>query len=86
MKREYVEKLFAYEHLPSHLQSTSRAFHDTAMMILSLPQNPEQTIALRLLLQAKDAAVRCKVIGTVLPEWTTHLPAPTTEKIYTRDA
>ena len=78
MDRDYVEKLFAYEHLPPHLQSTSRSFHDLAMMILELPRNPERTISLRLLVQAKDAAVRTKVIGT--------LPKLTPDNLYTRDA
>lgn len=65
MNREYVEKLFAYKHLPVHLQTVSKPFHDLAMIILEQPRNPEQTVALRKLLEAKDAAVRAAVIGAV---------------------
>lgn len=64
MDKPYVEKLFAYAHLPLHLQTTSKTFHSVAMYIIDgLPQNAERTVALRKLLEAKDAAVRCDVIG-----------------------
>lgn len=55
---EHVLKFFAYEHLPEHLQTASKPFCELAEMIANGPQNPETTVALRKLLEAKDAAVR----------------------------
>lgn len=53
-------RFFSYDHLPDHLQKISRPFHDLAwQMVASLPSNPEITVALRKLMEAKDAAVRC---------------------------
>lgn len=52
-------QFFAYSHLPEHLQTISRPFNDIAMFMLnSLPANPESTVAMRKLLEAKDCAVR----------------------------
>lgn len=56
-----VMQFFAYKHLPPHLQDVSRLFHDLAVTISDGPQNPETTVALRKLLEAKDAAVRSKI-------------------------
>jgi hypothetical protein len=47
--------------LPEHLQEVSRPFAGLAAIILTLPRNPERTVALRKLLEAKDAAVRAKL-------------------------
>jgi ferritin-like protein len=59
---EYLMQFFAYSHLPEHLQAVSKPFHDLASQLLaSLPQNPERTVALRKLLEAKDCAVRAKL-------------------------
>lgn len=56
---EPIMQFFAYSHLPPHLQDVSRPFGDMAATILeTLPRNPERTVALRKLLEAKDAAVR----------------------------
>jgi hypothetical protein len=56
---EPILQFFAYAHLPATLQSISRPFHEMACWIDSnLPRNPERTVALRKLLEAKDAAVR----------------------------
>jgi hypothetical protein len=50
---------FAYDHLAEPLASTSMLFERTAALLLdTLPDSPELTIALRKLLEAKDAAVR----------------------------
>jgi hypothetical protein len=63
MDRAYLEKLFAYSHLPPHLQEVSKPFHDLAMRLHdTLLASPDLTIALRKLLEAKDAAVRTRVI------------------------
>jgi len=52
-------QFFAYEHLPPHLQVVSAPFGDLARSLAaSLPKNPESTVALRKLLEAKDCAVR----------------------------
>ncbi len=59
---EHIEQFFAWGHLPPHLQSVSKPFADLATAIVStLPRNPERTVALRKLLEAKDAAVRAKL-------------------------
>ena len=53
------ERFFAYQHLPPHLQVVSHRFHEVARYIVNtLPHNAERTVALRKLLEAKDAAVR----------------------------
>lgn len=55
----HVLQFFAYEHPPTHLQAISKDFHDLAVKTAErAPQNQETTIALRKLLEAKDAAVR----------------------------
>ncbi len=53
-----VLQFFAWSHLPPHLQAVSRPFADLANLVADGPQNPETTVALRKLLEAKDAAVR----------------------------
>lgn len=54
-----VLKFFAYQHLPPHLQEVSKDFHDLAVKTADrAPLNAETTIAIRKLLEAKDAAVR----------------------------
>lgn len=52
-------QFFSYSHLPQNLQVVSSRFYDLAMTIeQDLPGNPEKTVALRKLLEAKDCAVR----------------------------
>ena len=52
-------QFFEYAHLPPHLQAVSKPFGELAELIVQgLPQNPERTVALRKLLEAKDCAVR----------------------------
>lgn len=54
-----IGQFFKYEHLPANLQVISRPFGVLAMEIIeTLPRNPERTVALRKLLEAKDCAVR----------------------------
>lgn len=69
---EHIMQFFAYEHLPAHLQEVSRPFALLAHAIVegapetvrggqrfpAIPWNPERDVALRKLLEAKDAAVR----------------------------
>jgi ATP-dependent Clp protease ATP-binding subunit ClpA len=55
-------QFFAYEHLPEHLQEHSKPFGDLARRLVeTLPRNPERTMALRKLLEAKDCAERAKL-------------------------
>jgi hypothetical protein len=52
-------QFFVYEHLPAHLQEVSKDFYELARKIVNnYPSNPERTVALRKLLESKDAAVR----------------------------
>lgn len=61
---EPLLRFFEYKHLPEPMRSVSMRFHHLAGVIDStIPRNPERTVALRKLLEAKDAAVRA-----VLPE------------------
>lgn len=58
---EHIAQFFQYAHLPPHLQAVSKPFAELAGVIAELPRNPERTVALRKLLEAKDAAVRAKL-------------------------
>ena len=65
-KNELIEdpilRFFSYAHLPLALQDTSKAFCELALHIIeTVPRNAERTVALRKLLEAKDAAVRANV-------------------------
>lgn len=53
-----ILQYFSYLHLPPHLQKVSKPFGELAHAIASGPQNAETSVALRKLLEAKDAAVR----------------------------
>lgn len=70
---EPILQFFSYAHLPPHLAGISKPFCELAYAIAHgdncsesgnttfggpLPRNPERTVALRKLLEAKDAAVR----------------------------
>lgn len=56
---EPMMQFFAYGHLPPHLRAVSAQFFQLAAGIVDhLPRNPERTVALRKLLEAKDCAVR----------------------------
>ena len=59
---EPILQFFAFAHLPEHLQKVSRPFGELANEIVAtLPRNAERTVALRKILEAKDAAVRALV-------------------------
>jgi len=56
---ETILKFFAFAHLPPQLQVVSRPFCELAKRIVDeLPRNAERSVALRKLLEGKDAAVR----------------------------
>jgi len=57
-----ILKFFGYEHLQGELRKTSLKFSDLAYWIeRNVADGPEKTVALRKLLEAKDAAVRAKL-------------------------
>lgn len=71
--KDHILQFFSFGHLPPHLAAVSKPFCELAMAIVygdnvpesgtvtigaALPRNPERTVALRKLLEAKDAAVR----------------------------
>jgi hypothetical protein len=56
---QHVLQYFAYSHLPARLQEVSIPFCRLAEQVAHrAPQSQETTVALRKLLEAKDAAVR----------------------------
>ena len=62
MDEERMMKWFAYSHLPPHLQVVSEQFCQLSNVIVKdIGPGPERTVALRKLLEAKDAAVRAKL-------------------------
>lgn len=61
-----IAHFFEYDHLPPQLQSVSHWFHGAASFVLArLPASAERTVALRKLLEAKDAAVRAQLLGDI---------------------
>lgn len=62
MDEERMLKWFEYAHLPEPLQCVSELFYALARRLCtSITAGPERTVALRKLLEAKDAAVRATV-------------------------
>lgn len=54
-----ILRYFKYDHLPEHLQLTSKLFHNLAHGLVAMtPKNPERSAGLRKLLEAKDCFVR----------------------------
>lgn len=59
MATDRMLQFFQYGHLPERLQEASQPFCELAERIVAkYPMNPERTVTLRKLLEAKDAAVR----------------------------
>lgn len=57
-----ILKFFKYDHLPEKLKQISKPICDLAIHLdNTLPDNEEKEVALRKLLEAKDAAVRSNV-------------------------
>lgn len=66
MNDEPLLQWFEHAHLPAHLAAVSAPFADLArQIVVEVPRNAERTIALRKLLEAKDAAVRARILGAV---------------------
>lgn len=56
-------RYFTFGHLPPHLADVSKWFYNLARHLAeTLPDGPEKTVALRKLLEAKDAAVRSTAV------------------------
>ncbi|MCM8554000.1 hypothetical protein [Streptomyces sp. STCH 565 A] len=54
-----ILRYFKFGHLPDHLKAVSAPFADLAnQLVETLPPGPELSVALRKLLESKDAAVR----------------------------
>lgn len=63
MKNTEVLQYFTYAHLPPHLQKVSQQFSMVAAYIVeNLPDCGQRDVALQKLLEAKDAAVRAKLL------------------------
>jgi hypothetical protein len=59
---EPILQHFEYKHLPEDLGKVSQMFFSLAHdIVIQLPRNAERTVALRKLLESKDAAVRAKL-------------------------
>ncbi len=63
--REPMLQFFVSAHLREDLRSVAEAFGELAREVAStLPRNPERTVALRKLLEAKGCAVRALLYQT----------------------
>jgi len=95
MLKDPIMQFFEYDHLPVLLQKVSKPFCELAYKIVGdergmpegtstqfpLPRSPERTVALRKLLEAKDAAVRAALYKEMpLPPNTT-IKDPTTIQV-----
>lgn len=62
ISNDSILRYFHYQHLPDVLQKRSKPFCELARLIIdTTPRNAERSVALRKLLEAKDAAVRAAV-------------------------
>lgn len=62
MKNEPILQFFSHAHLKEGLGEVSAKFCELALDVVhTLPRNPERTVALRKLLEAKDCAVRALI-------------------------
>ena len=62
MPTDPILQIFSYALLPPQLQAFSKPFGELAQRLVDeLPRNPERSVALRKLLEAKDAAVRASI-------------------------
>ena len=78
MERDPILRFFSFNHLPPDLRDVSPFAELAERMFATLPRCAERTVALRKLLEAKDAAVRAS-----LPEHTG--PSPALEPDANRD-
>lgn len=73
-----VLRFFEYGHLPAGMiHDTAYEFAEFARSLADdLPGDPELTVALRKLLEAKDAAVRCAVLAVKAERGVDVIPNP----------
>ena len=64
-QRDPIMQFFGYEHLPKGtMQETSKKFCELAEWVHeNCPRCAERTVALRKILEGKDAAVRTRLLG-----------------------
>jgi lipopolysaccharide biosynthesis regulator YciM len=60
-RREPIMRWFKYNHLQTQQANVSRWFCELAEMLQILPPCEERSVALRKLLESKDAAVRASI-------------------------
>jgi hypothetical protein len=61
-RSEPMLRWFAHKHLPTRLQGISKPFGELAGKLTEcMPRSDERTVALRKLLESKDAAVRASL-------------------------
>jgi ferritin-like protein len=61
-RKDRMLQWFKSDHLSVELQIIVNPFRELAEdIVATLPENPERTVALRKLLEAKDCAVRAKL-------------------------
>ena len=69
MSKDRMLQFFVYDHLPPDLRAVSAPFCALAeSLVATLPSNPERTVALRKLLEAKDCAVRALLYKSPEPQ------------------
>ena len=62
IKDDPILRYFHFAHLPEPLKITSIKFFELACYIIAvIPRSAERTVALRKLLESKDAAVRASI-------------------------
>lgn len=60
----YLMQYFSWSHLPIELQTVSKEVAELAQRMNDiLPSNPEKTVGLRKLMEAKDCFVRAQLAG-----------------------
>ena len=73
---EHMLRWFEFAHLPPHLQAISAVFrHCADHVVAQCAPSAERTIALRRLLEGKDAAVRAAIETASKKELTGHIEA-----------
>jgi hypothetical protein len=77
---QHFEALFAFSHLPEHLQAISMPVAViAAKMVGELPDGPELTAGLRKLVEAKDCFVRAAVAAPKAAGWSPGQAGATSE-------
>jgi len=62
MEQDPMMKWFEFKHLPERLQTVSVKYFELACSLCAtVPSSEERTVALRKLLESKDAAVRASL-------------------------